>query len=127
MFFLKSDANILPADDFLRSLLMLITRYNGVDQRWKAIIDHLAKEWECEILELAGMPEPVPMLGEVDPPFGVHRFVKRVTGLRSRLLRRSFPSGMTGKISRSTMPVTSTARGREDRSGPVPISTIGTR
>jgi len=37
------------------------------------------------------MPEPVPMLCEVDPQFGVHQFAQRVMGVRSRLLRQEFP------------------------------------
>ena len=37
------------------------------------------------------MPDPVHMLCEVDPQFGVHKFVKRVKGVSSRLLRLEFP------------------------------------
>ena len=57
----------------------------------KEIIDPVAKELGWEILELEGMPDPVHMLCEVDPQFGVHKFVKRVKGVRSRLLRQEFP------------------------------------
>ncbi len=57
----------------------------------KAIIYQVAKELGCEILELEVMPDHVHILCEVDPQFGVHKFVKRVKGLSSRLLRREFP------------------------------------
>ena len=64
---------------------------NGVDKRLKAIIYQVVKELGCEILELEVMPDHVPILCEVDPQFGVHKFVKRVKGLSSRLLRQEFP------------------------------------
>ena len=64
---------------------------NGVDKRLNQIIYPVAKELGGEILELEGMPDPVHMLCEVDPQFGVHKFVKRVKGRSSRLLRQEFP------------------------------------
>ena len=64
---------------------------NGVDKRLNQIIYPVAKELGGEILELEGMPDHVHMLCEVDPQFGVHKFVKRVKGVRSRLLRQEFP------------------------------------
>jgi putative transposase len=48
----------------------------------------VAKELSCQVLELEVMPDHVQMLGEVDPQFGVHRFVKQVKGRSSRLLRQ---------------------------------------
>jgi putative transposase len=57
----------------------------------KEIIDQVAKELGCEILELEVMPDHVHILCEVDPQFGVHKFVKRVKGVSSRLLRQEFP------------------------------------
>jgi putative transposase len=56
---------------------------------------------ECEIIELevtpalacgASVPDHVHILCEVDPRFGVHKFVKRVKGLSSFLLRKQFPT-----------------------------------
>ena len=64
---------------------------NGVDKQLHENIYQVAKELSCEILELEGMPDPVHMLCEVDPQFGVHKFVKRVKGVSSRLLRQEFP------------------------------------
>lgn len=62
----------------------------GVDLRLKEIIYEVANELRCEIIELEVMPEHVQMLCEVDPQFGVHRFIKRVKGRSSRLLRQEF-------------------------------------
>ena len=42
-------------------------------------------------MELEVMPDHVHILCEVDPQFGVHKFVKRVKGLSSRLLRQESP------------------------------------
>lgn len=64
---------------------------NGVDTRLKQIIHEVANERRCEVLELEIMPDHVHLLCEVDPQFGIHRFVKRVKGRSSRLLRQEFP------------------------------------
>ena len=63
----------------------------GVEKRMKEITCQVAKELECEILEMEVMPDQVHILCEVDPQFGVHRFVKQVKGQSSRLLRQEFP------------------------------------
>ncbi len=65
---------------------------DGVDIRLKEIIQQVADELECEIIELEIMPDHVHMLCEVDPQFGVHKFVKRVKGLSSPLLGKQFPT-----------------------------------
>jgi putative transposase len=64
---------------------------NGVDKRLKQILDQIAKELGCDVMELEIMPDHVHILCEFDPQFGVHKFVKRVKGLSSRLLRQEFP------------------------------------
>ena len=63
----------------------------GVDKRLKEIIYQVAKELGCEVLELEVMTDHVHILCEVDPQFGVHKFVKRVKGRSSRILRQEFP------------------------------------
>ena len=65
---------------------------DGIDTRLKEIIQQVADDLECEIIELEIMPDHVHILCEVDPQFGVHKFVKRVKGLSSFLLRRQFPT-----------------------------------
>lgn len=64
---------------------------NGVDERLKTIIRETAAELRAEIFELEVMPDHVHILCEVDPQFGVHRFVKAVKGRSSRTLRQEFP------------------------------------
>jgi putative transposase len=64
---------------------------NGVDKRLKEIVYQVTKELGCEVMELEVMPDHVHLLCEVDPQFGVHKFVKRVKGRSSRLLRQEFP------------------------------------
>lgn len=64
---------------------------NGVDERLKAVIQQVADETRSEVLELEVMPDHVHLLCEVDPRFGIHKFVKRVKGRSSRLLRQEFP------------------------------------
>jgi putative transposase len=65
---------------------------DGIDVRLKEIIQQVADELECEIIELEIMPDHVHILCEVDPQFGAHKFVKRVKGLSSFLLRKQFPT-----------------------------------
>lgn len=64
---------------------------NGIEERLKAIIQQVAIETRCEVLELEVMPDHVHLLCEVDPQFGVHKFIKLVKGRSSRLLRQEFP------------------------------------
>jgi putative transposase len=64
---------------------------DGVDIRLKEIIYQVATELSCEVMELEVMPDHVHILCEVDPQFGVHKFVRRVKGGSSRLLRQEFP------------------------------------
>jgi putative transposase len=63
----------------------------GVDIRLKEIIYQVATELSCEVMELEVMPDHVHMLCEVDPQLGVHKFVRRVKGRSSRLLRQEYP------------------------------------
>jgi len=63
---------------------------DGVDVRLKEIAFDVADELRGEILEMEVMPDHVHILCEVDPQFGIHRFVKRVKGRSSRLLRQEF-------------------------------------
>lgn len=62
----------------------------GIDERLKQIIHDLAVEKRCEVIELEVMPDHVHLLVEVDPQFGIHKFVKLAKGRSSRLLRNEF-------------------------------------
>ena len=63
---------------------------NGIDTRLKEIIHSVAAEYECEVFQLEIMPDHVHILCEVDPQFGIHKFVKSIKGRSSRLLRQEF-------------------------------------
>jgi putative transposase len=63
---------------------------DGAEERLKEILSGVAKERNAEIIALEVMPDHVHMLVEVDPQYGIHRFVKQCKGRSSRLLRREF-------------------------------------
>jgi putative transposase len=63
----------------------------GVDERLKGIIHQVAEERSVEVSEMEVMPDHVHLLVEVDPQYGLHKFVKQVKGRSSRLLRQEFP------------------------------------
>jgi putative transposase len=63
----------------------------GVDIRLKEIIQQVATELSYEMMELEVVPDHVHMFCEVDPQFGVHKFVRRVKGRSSHVLRQEFP------------------------------------
>ena len=63
---------------------------NGVDKRLKEIIRQTADEFQAAVIELEIKPEPVHLLCEVDPQFGVHRLVGYMKGRSSRQLRQAY-------------------------------------
>jgi len=64
---------------------------NGeVQKRLKQILAEVAKERRVEIIEFEIMPDHVHLLIEVDPQFGIHRFVKLAKGRSSHDLRKEF-------------------------------------
>ncbi len=64
---------------------------DGIDARLKIIIQEVCKELDCELLAVEVLPDHVHVLAEVDPQFGVHRFVKTLKGKSSHILRNEFP------------------------------------
>jgi putative transposase len=64
---------------------------NGADERLKGVLGDVAAETQSALLGIEVMPDHVHLLVEVDPQFGVHRFVKLAKGRSSRLLRQEFP------------------------------------
>ena len=65
---------------------------DGVDVRLKTILQEVAADLQADIIEMEIMPDHVHVLVEVDPQFGIHRFVKAAKGRSSRLLRQEFTS-----------------------------------
>lgn len=48
-------------------------------------------ETDSEVLEMEVMPDHVHLLIEVDPQYGINRFVKQAKGRSSHQLRQEFP------------------------------------
>ena len=63
---------------------------DGIAKRLKVLVKEKAKELNAEIIEMEVMPDHVHLLVVVDPQFGIHRFVKRIKGYTSRILRSEF-------------------------------------
>lgn len=61
-----------------------------VEKRLKTIIMDVCQKRDAELIELETMPEYVHLLVEIDPQYGIHRLVKEIKGLSSRLLRGEF-------------------------------------
>ena len=63
---------------------------NGVDERLKELINNICQELHVDLIEMEVMPDHVHLLLEVDPQFGIHKVVKRIKGISSRILREEF-------------------------------------
>lgn len=64
---------------------------DAISERLKQIILDAVSETNGEILEIEVMPDHVHLLVECDPQYGIHRLIKRIKGISSRLLRTEFP------------------------------------
>jgi len=62
-----------------------------IAERLQEIVRGIAEETGSEVIELEVMPDHVHLLCEVDPQFGVAKFVRLCKGRSSRLLRQEFP------------------------------------
>ena len=60
---------------------------NGVDERLKELINNICQELHVDLIEMEVMPDHVHLLLEVAPQFGIHKVVKRIKGISSRILR----------------------------------------
>lgn len=63
---------------------------NAVETRLKEIIHQTAAERSVDIIEMEVMPDHGHLLFEMDPQYGVPRFVKLLKGRSSRVLRQEF-------------------------------------
>lgn len=78
--------HVIWCPKYRRSVLV-----GDVADRLKQVMIDTVKETTGEIIEMEIMPDHVHLLVEVDPQYGIHRLVKRIKGLSSRLLRLEFP------------------------------------
>lgn len=61
-----------------------------VEKRLKEIIIQVAKEMNVEILEMQTDKDHIHILADIDPSFGVMKFIKTAKGRSSRILRNEF-------------------------------------
>ena len=62
-----------------------------VAERLMELVKQVARDLNVEIIEIETDRDHIHMLAEVDPQFGVNKFVRIVKGKTSRLLRDEFP------------------------------------
>lgn len=62
----------------------------GVEVRLKELIIEICSKMNVDIIEMEIMPDHVHLLIEVDPQYGIHRAVKQIKGVSSRVLRQEF-------------------------------------
>ena len=62
----------------------------SLERRLREIIIEQAARQGVEIIEMEIMPDHVHLLVEVDPQYGIHRFIKNVKGVSSHILRKEF-------------------------------------
>jgi len=61
-----------------------------VEVRLKEIALEVCLELGAELMEIECDKDHVHLLVEIDPQFGIHRLVKRIKGVSSRILRQEF-------------------------------------
>nr|WP_319214718.1 IS200/IS605 family transposase [uncultured Trichococcus sp.] len=61
-----------------------------VAARLKELIVETCTALSVEIQEMEIMPDHVHLILDIDPQFGVHKVVKRIKGMSSRVLRQEF-------------------------------------
>ena len=61
-----------------------------VAKRFKDILESVAMEKRVDLIETEIMPDHIHLLVEVDPQYGVHKFIKGVKRATSRILRKEF-------------------------------------
>ena len=77
--------HIIWCTKFRRDLLK-----EQVDIDLKNIILEISKKLKVEVIEIEIMPDHVHLLVDVDPQFGVHKYIKNVKGASSKLLRDKY-------------------------------------
>jgi putative transposase len=62
-----------------------------IAERCNQILQFVCDKYQAELIAFEVMPDHIHILVEVDPQFGIHKLVKHMKGLSSRLLRLEFP------------------------------------
>ena len=64
---------------------------NNVEKRLKQLVYETADDLSVEIIEVETDQDHIHILAEVDPQYGVNKFVKILKGRTSKILRDEFP------------------------------------
>lgn len=62
----------------------------NIRERLIEVIKEVSNSIDMDVIELEVMPDHVHVLIEVNPQFGIHKAVKRLKGISSRVLRKEF-------------------------------------
>ncbi len=63
---------------------------SDVEKRLKEIILSQSIKLNVDVIEVEIMPDHAHLLIEVDPQYGIHRYIKNIKGFSSRVLRMEF-------------------------------------
>jgi len=61
-----------------------------IAERLKELIKQKSSDVKVDIIEMEIQPDHVHLLVEVDPQFGVHKYIKQVKGYTSYVMRKEF-------------------------------------
>ena len=61
-----------------------------VQQKLKILIQEIINQMNCELIELEVMENHIHLLVECVPQLGIHKLVKKLKGVSSRILRTEF-------------------------------------
>ena len=62
-----------------------------VEKRLKALVFEISNELKSEVIEFETDVDHLHLLVEVDPQFGINKYVRKLKGRTSRILRDDFP------------------------------------
>ena len=62
----------------------------NIAERLEGLIREKSSVMRVDIIEMEIMPDHVHLLVEVDPQFGVHKYIKQVKGYTSYVMRKEF-------------------------------------
>lgn len=79
--------HIVWTPKYRKSLLV-----SPIDIDLKDLIRDICERRKVELIEVEVMPDHVHLLIDVDPQYGVHKIIKEIKGLSSRLLRNKYPN-----------------------------------
>jgi putative transposase len=89
----KSNNNVVYSCNYH---VVWVTKYRkeylegAIEKRLKQVCKDVAKECNIEISEMECERDHIQLLVDVDPLFGIHKAVKRMKGISSRILRQEF-------------------------------------